>query len=107
MEEDTLNLGGIIELSGFKNLDRATMTIVKKIVGNYARKLSDSIQGFEKVSINLKQVHGESQTEKGSFEINAKVIIEGNPVMASVSSHNLFIGLDEALKKVEKQIMKD
>ncbi|MBD3259811.1 hypothetical protein GF371_04255, partial [Candidatus Woesearchaeota archaeon] len=49
MEEDaeTIKLGGNIELSGFRDLDGGTMVILKKIVGNYVRKLSDNSEKFE------------------------------------------------------------
>ena len=44
---DALQLGGNIELSGFREIDPASMVIIKKIVGNYARKFSDHFDGFE------------------------------------------------------------
>ncbi len=106
-EDETLTLGDVIELSGFKELDRGTMSIVKKVVGTYARKFSDSFNDFEKLIINLKQIHGDKKTGKGSFEIKARVIIKGEMFRSEVSAHNLFIGLDESLKKIEHQIDKD
>ena len=32
--DDSMQLGGSIELSGFRNLDGASMVVLKKIVGN-------------------------------------------------------------------------
>ena len=38
---DVLELGGSIQLSGFSGIDGGQMVVVKKIVGNYAKRLSD------------------------------------------------------------------
>ena len=39
--EDTVELGGNIQLNGFSRLDGASMIILKKIVGNYAKKIAE------------------------------------------------------------------
>ena len=41
--EEILQLGGNIELAGFKELDRDSMVVLKKIVGNYAKKFAKSV----------------------------------------------------------------
>ena len=106
MDNDTLNLGGVIQLSGFRELDRATMVVVKKLVGSYARKFSDSNEGFEKIILNLKKVHGKGDKEKGNFEMNAKMLISGKPFVAESTGYNLFVVLDDVLKKLENQLQK-
>ncbi len=103
---DTLDLGGVIKLSGFRSLDRSTMVVVKKMVGSYARKFSDLFDGFERVAVDLKIVHENEESKKGRYELNAKAIISGKPFIAEEESHNLFIGLDSVFKKLEKQLMK-
>ena len=103
---DTLNLGDVITLSGFRSLDRSTMVVVKKMVGSYARKFSDLLDGFERVVIDLKIIHENEESKKGRYEINAKVIVSGKPVIAGEESHNLFVGLDSVFKKLEKQLKK-
>ena len=57
--EETISLGGNIELSGFKEFDRGTMVVVKKIVGNNTKKISTMTPNFEKISLHLKKIHGE------------------------------------------------
>jgi len=92
----TIQLGGNIELVGFKELDGGSMVIVKKMVGNHVRKMTDMATNFEKLTLTLKQVHGSN----GKFEINAKVIDNGRPVTSEVTDFNLFMTLDKALTKV-------
>lgn len=101
-ESEGIELGGNISLTGFKDVDRASMVVIKKIVGSYARQFSDKNEGFEKLSITMKPVH---KTEKNQIcELHIKVIIKGNPYTAECEDRNLFVALDSVLKKVEKTI---
>lgn len=102
--DDTMELGGNIELSGFSNVDRSNMVIVKKIVGSYAKKFYEHGTQTEKISVHLKGVHHEQGP--GKFEVHAKALIGGKPVTSETVNNNLFFALDEALKKVENQISK-
>jgi len=101
MEQDdnTTELGGNITLVGFKEIERAELVVVKKIVGSYARKLSDTVSGFEGIVINLKLVH-KSEEGNPKYELHAKAIIKGNPMVTEVVDRNLFVGLDDVLKKL-------
>ena len=64
--EDSLNLGGNIQLSGFRALDGASMIIIKKMVGSFANKIAEKCKKFQNLRIHLKKLH---QTE-GSEGIN-------------------------------------
>lgn len=104
MEENnnTTELGGNITLVGFNDenvVDKAELVVVKKMVGSYTRKLSDTVSGFESITVTLKPVH---KTEEGhpKYELHARVNIKGKPVAAEVVDRNLFVGLDDVLKKV-------
>ena len=44
--DDNVQLGGNIELSGFRDIDGASMVVLKKIIGNYARRLSELSEKF-------------------------------------------------------------
>ena len=102
--DEILQLGGSIELSGFNNIDGGKMIVLKKIIGNYARKIGDKTNKFEKLSINMKEVHS---TEKNKiFETHAKVLDNGKAITSSVTDRNLFIAVDAALKHIDKQIHK-
>lgn len=102
-EEKILQLGGNIELSGFHEMDKGVMIILKKMVGNYARKMSDRVKNFEKLSLHLKRVH---EKEKGEiYEIHAKMINDGGKLLTSIQTdRNLFVAADIALKNVMKQV---
>ncbi|MCM2325143.1 MAG: hypothetical protein NDI94_01650 [Candidatus Woesearchaeota archaeon] len=96
-----MELGGNIELNGFKEIEGSEMIILKKIIGNFARKFSDHVEGYEKLSLHLKKSEG-----KNRFEVQAKLMINQKPVNGETTETNLFVAVSEALKKVENQIMK-
>ena len=97
--EETVQLGGNIELSGFKEVDGGTMIILKKIIGTYARKFSDTLKNFEKLSVTMKTIHETESSKK--YEINAKVIDNGTPHNASITDRNLFVAVDSVMKKLQ------
>jgi ribosome-associated translation inhibitor RaiA len=98
-----IELGGNIELVGFKDLDSAELIILKKIIGNYARKFSDGIKGYERLSINLKKIGGQKSSK---YEFDGKLMINGKLVNSSTTENNLFMGVAEVLKKLESQTLK-
>lgn len=97
-----IELGGNITLSGFNDFDSGSMVIVKKIVGNYGKKFADLCKEFQNLSVNLKKVHEREMSEL--YEIHAKVTDKGNLITSQVEDRNLFVALDNVLKKVENQI---
>lgn len=99
--DETLDLGGNIELSGFSQFDKPSLIVVKKLVGNFARKLTEQNQGFESLSLRLKSIHG-NKGDKGRFEIHAKLLTAGKPMVSEVTEHNLYFALDKALKKLQR-----
>ena len=100
--DDSMQLGGNIELSGFRNIDGASMVILKKIIGNYGRRFSEIANNFENLKITMKPVH---ETEKSeNYEIHAQLIAAGKPVVSEVVERNLFVAIDNALKKIESQL---
>ena len=96
-ETDLLKLGGSIELSGFKAVDRSAMVILKKIIGNYARRIADNSQNFEALKLRVKKVRD------NIFELNCQMIDNGNVVTSSVEDRNIFVAVDSALKKIIEQ----
>jgi hypothetical protein len=104
MDEDSLNLGGDIQLVGFKQVDRASMVIVKKMVGNYVKKFGDLCEKFEGVKLTLKIVHPTEKSEK--YEIHTILMNSGSPVVSEFTDRNLFVTLDKVLGKVESLLQK-
>lgn len=93
-----IELGGNITLSGFQDREFAELIVIKKIVGQYARKLHDTVPGFQSLSVNL-NVLGHQQ-----HEISIKAMVDGAPYNSAVTERNLFVALDSALKKIVEQI---
>ena len=93
---ETIKLGGNIELTGFSELDGGSMIILKKIVGSYSRKFSDSLKDFEKLVLELNEQGNE-------LEINAKLIVGGEEESDNAKDKNLFVAVDRVLKEFEKK----
>ncbi|VVB81050.1 Uncharacterised protein [uncultured archaeon] len=89
--EGAVRLGGNIELFGIENFDGATMVVLKKIIGMYARKFSE--KGLERLSVAF--------AEK---DIKVEAVAQG-ATHASASSHeNMYFALDQALKEVQEKL---
>ena len=97
-----MQLGGNIQLSGFKDIDGASMIVLKKIIGNYGRKFSEFSDKFESLKITMKPVHETKKSEK--YEIHAQLMNDGKSVVSEVVERNLFVAVDSALKKIESEI---
>lgn len=100
MEENVLQLGGNIELSGFSGLDGGAMIVLKKIIGNYVSKMNNQVSKLEKVSITMKVVHD------NKFELKAKLVDNGNALHSSAVDRNIYVAVDSALKSIMSQIAK-
>lgn len=95
---ESIELGGNISLVGFKEFDHSEMIVVKKIVGNYARKLSERCKAFEQLMVRVKTIHKQEHSEK--YELQAKLIDGGQVTTTEITDHNFFIALDSVLKKI-------
>ena len=99
--EETVELGGSISLTGFNSLEPGMMVVVKKIVGTYAKKFSETFADFENLSLRLKSIHEREKSQK--WEMTGKVLAKGKAYTAEVTDRNVFIILDKVLKKLEVQ----
>ena len=68
--EDILELDGSINFSGFSGVDPSRMVVIKKIVGNYTKRLAEICRRFESISVIMKPVHKTEASE--IYEIHAK-----------------------------------
>ncbi len=96
--DDMMQLGGNISLAGFKDLEPAKMIVVKKITGNYVKKMQEKSNKFESLHLHLKPIHA------SKFELQAKVMVNGQPFNSEVTDFNLFFALDKALAKILEEI---
>lgn len=100
--DDNIQLGGNIQLSGFRDIDGASMVVLKKIIGNHARRMTELSDKFENLSITMKPVHEKEKSEK--YEIHAKLMNDGKPIVSEVVERNLFVAVDSVLKKIVSEI---
>ncbi len=89
--DEPVRLGGNIELFGVERIDGASMIVLKKIIGTYARKFSE--KGLDRLSVYF-----------GDKEVKVEAVSQGNTVASAASHSNLFFGVDNALKDIEKQL---
>jgi len=99
-----IELGGNITLKGFKELGYAELVVVKKVVGSYARKFADKGQ-MNTLSLTLKLIHHTAE-DSSKYEVKGMVDLNGKIINTEVVDFNLFMCLDDVLKKLEVQIFK-
>lgn len=95
--EDHIELGGSINLIGFKDLEPAKLVVVKKIVGNFIKKVQDHHQDFQKITVTMKKVH------ESKFEVMTHLIIKDKNYTSEVTDFNLFFALNSSLEKIIEQ----
>lgn len=93
-----LRLGGNIILVGF-SLEPTEMIVVKKIIGNYVKKISEKID-YQDIKITLKETQ-KAKSFLHSIEISAKTA--KGILAAKAVDNNLYTSLSEALDKVFNQ----
>ena len=93
---DILQLGGNIELCGAGVLDPATLIVLKKLVGNYARQFSNKLP-VEKLSITITK-------HDAGVSLTGVLVTNNTSYTAEITDKNIFLGLDAALKKIEKDL---
>jgi len=98
MEGKDIQLGGGIQLAGFAGIDSASMDIVRKMVGTFANKSGSHDRAYEGLKVTLKEVHKREKSEL--YEVHAHLFAKGNKFNAISTDRNLFVALDDALKKV-------
>ena len=102
MEDDNVKLGGNIELAGFRMIDSSSMIVLKKIIGNHAKRISELTKRMETLHITLKPVHEREKSEK--YELHAKVVDNGKVYASEFTDRNLFVAVDTVLKKIVNEM---
>mgnify|MGYP001563339127 CR=1 FL=1 len=92
-----IELGGNIKLDGFQNVDHASLIIIKKIVGNYAKKMQEQTPSFQELTLSLK--------DSSTTQINVQAQLKAEKTCSTeVSEANLFFAIDKALAEVLVQL---
>lgn len=97
-----IELGGNIKLDGFNSLDIPTLIVVKKMVGNYAKKISDSIMPVNELILNLLEFDSNNKI----FKLNASLVSEDKNFTSEAEDTNLFFALDKTLQHIINQAKK-
>lgn len=96
---DNIELGGNINLIGFKDIEPQKLVVIKKIVGNFVKRLQNHYkEDFNNIVIDLKKIHSSES------EIFAKLTISNKIYNANITDFNLFFTLNKVLKKLEEQL---
>ena len=89
-------LGKNVQLIGFEKLERAEITVVKKILQKYLGKLENEV-AYNLLKIKLRQ---HQKGKMFSHEFNADLIVGGRVISASLQYKNLYNGLNLLMKKL-------
>ena len=94
-----IELGGNIKLKGFSELDAATLIVVKKVVGNYTKKLSQDHPDFSELIIDLNK-------NNEHFGVNANFTKHSEVLNSEAKGKNLFFALSAALEGIRPKAKK-
>ncbi len=90
-----IELGGGIYLDGFDGVEPGKLIVVKKVVGNYTKSISEKVKDFKKITVKY--------SENGKIKIS--VVVEADKEYSGEDEgDNLFFALDKALSKILEQI---
>ena len=92
-------LGGKIVLAGF-DFDGSEMVVVKKLVGNYAKKIGNFVE-YDEIKLELKS-HKKGKAKQ--FQIKTLIVFNGKTVNSEATGFNLYVLIDETLKKALHEI---
>ena len=102
-----IELGGNIKLAGFNEIEPMKLIVVKKMVGTYAKKISDNISEFQELSLHLKPIHDNPDKDYNiKYELQAKLIVDGKPFNSEMIDYNLFFAIDKVLARLMEEISK-
>lgn len=93
-----IQLGEKIELEGFNELEPGDLTVIKKLVGNYANRF----EKFSKLRLHLKNVHKKEKSTK--YEITGMLDKDGKLFNADYLGFNLFMVINRVLDKLKKEM---
>ncbi len=85
-----IELGGNINLENFEDIDKGQLIVIKKVVGNYTKKISEKYKDFKKITVTL--------VKDSKYKIEVK--LETSETKESEAENpNLFFALDQSLSK--------
>lgn len=92
----SMELGEHIELHGFVEDLYGELVIVKKLVGNHVKRLSERVDGYERLVLTRSQADGKEVVE-------GVLTAKGTAYEATGDDENIFFALDKCLKMLLEQ----
>lgn len=83
-----MELGGNIKLDGFEDTEPALLVVIKKMVGNYVKQISEKNKDFKEILI---------KKDKNKVSVNCTTDKE---IKAEAKEKNLFYSLSKVLEEV-------
>ena len=74
------------------------MAVLKKIIENHAKRISELTKKIDNLHITLKPVHEREKSEK--YEVHARVLSNGKIYASEITDRNLFAAVDSVLQKI-------
>jgi hypothetical protein len=99
---EDVKFGEQIVLSGFNSLDGGSMHILRKVVGNHVRKLSDKCNNFQELKLVMKTVHKTEASEM--YEIRGTLLDNGKSYGSELTDRNVFMAVSGVLEKIEREM---
>lgn len=87
-----IELGGNIKLEGFEELSKEKLVVLKKIIGTFAKELSESNQDFKEILVKLED----------SYKITI-LIKTKTKTKSEVEDSSLFFALSLAIKDAKSK----
>ena len=98
---ENINLGGNIQLSGFGNLDEEQLLIVKKMVGQFVKRV-DSNKNTSRLQMTLKGIHATEGQKPKKYELHGLLDLDGKITQTESIDYNFLFVLNNVLKKLEQ-----
>tara|TARA_Y100000310_G_scaffold345249_1_gene463112 strand:- start:3063 stop:3335 length:273 start_codon:yes stop_codon:yes gene_type:complete len=89
-----IELGGSIKLDGFEDLPAEKLIVIKKIVGTFAKELSEKNSNFKEVLLKL----------ENSYKLTILVQAD-KETKSEVEDKNLFFALSLAIKDAKSKYL--
>ena len=100
MADTEIALGEKIKLVGFGDLRGGDITVVKKVLGNEIKKLSERYGDLKEIKIHRKIIHGSGN------EIKINLLMDNETFVVEENHHNLYLAISNAFKSLENELKK-
>ena len=91
-----IELGGNISLEGFEEVEQGILIVIKKILGNYVKNITNKIDNFESILISFK--FNENNI------IDTKLKFGEKEIKSNSNDKNIFFALNNALAGLDEKI---